>query len=84
MSTPNVDPRDVLVSLGLGNPSARAFVAGIATTGLLYFSGFPKGAFREDGSIRPFAPLTPGPDGVTEKHFLVAPIAIATAAYLFT
>ena len=76
--------RDVLVAVGLGSPISRAFVAAVASTSLFYFANFPKAAFREDGTIRPFAPLTPGPDGVTEKHFLVAPLAITTAVYLFT
>ena len=85
MSAPRpITGREVLVSLGLGHPSARAFVAGVATTGLFYFAKFPTGAFRDDGTVRPFGPLTPGPDGVTEKHFLVAPVLIATAVYLCT
>jgi hypothetical protein len=85
MSTPRpIDTRDVLVSLGLGRPSARAFVAGVAATGVFYFAKYPTGAFRDDGTVRPFGPLTPGPDGVTEKYFLVAPMLIATAVYLCT
>jgi len=79
-----VDPRDVMVSLGLGQPQSRAFCAAVAASSLFYFAGYPKDAFREDGTIRPFAPLTPGPDGVTEKHFLVIPLAVATAVFLFT
>jgi hypothetical protein len=85
MSAPRpVDPRDVLVSLGLGRPSARAFVVGVAATGIFYFAKYPSGGFRDDGTVRPFGPLTPGPDGVTDKHFLVAPMIIATAVYLCT
>lgn len=85
MSAPRpVTGREVLVSLGLGKPSARAFVAGVAATGVFYFAKYPTGAFRDDGTVRPFGPLTPGPDGVTEKHFLVAPMLIATAVYLCT
>jgi hypothetical protein len=73
-----------LAALGLGTPSARAFVAGTASLGVLYAAGYPKQAFRDDGSMRPFAPLTPGPDGVSGSHFLVLPLTIATVAFLFT
>lgn len=78
------DWRDVMVVMGLGTPASRAFVAGVAATGLLYSSGYPKEAFREDGTIKPFGPLTPGPDGVSQKHFLVLPLVVATSVYLFT
>ncbi len=73
-----------LVSLGLGKPISRAFVAGTVATSVLYASGYPKDAFRDDGSMRPFALLSPGPDGVTGKHFLVLPLGISLAVYLFT
>lgn len=75
---------EAMCALGLGKPYSRAFVAGTAATLHLYAAGFPKQAFREDGSMRPFAPLTPGPDGVTTKHFLVLPLSVALAVYLFT
>jgi hypothetical protein len=76
--------QDMAVLVGLGSPTARAFVAGTTAATTLYVAKFPKAAFREDGSMRPFKPLMPGPDGVTTKHFLVLPIAIAGAAFLFT
>ena len=75
---------DALVTLGLGSPAARAFVAGTAATSVLYASGMPKSAFRDDGTMRPFEMLTPGPDGVSLKHFLVLPVGITLAVYLFT
>ena len=78
------DWRDMAVMMGLGKPSSRAFVAFVGATAVLYAAGLPSGAFDEEGRMRPFAPLVPGPDGVTTKHFLVAPIAIATAVWLFT
>lgn len=84
MSAPPIDPRDVMVQMGLGKPPARAFCAAVAAASIFYFAGYPKGAFREDGTVRPFAPITPGPDGVTEKHFLVAPMIVATAVFLCT
>ena len=76
--------QDAMVYAGLGEPRARAFVAGIGATSLLYATGMPHAAFREDGSIKPFGPLSPGPDGVTAQHFLVLPVLIATGVYLFT
>ncbi len=80
---PQITAQDALAKLGLGTPPSRAFVIGVLAASALYLSGIPKSAFREDGSIRPFAPLTPGPDGVN-CHFLVCPLAIASAAFLFT
>ena len=76
--------KDVAVTIGLGTPVSRAFVAAVGVTALLYIAGQPKAAFTEDGAIRPFAPLSPGPDGVTTKHFLVLPAAVTLAVFLFT
>ena len=78
------DWRDVMVMFGLGQPAARAFVAGVGATALLYATGYPGEAFREDGGIKPLSLLSPGPDSVGAKHFLVLPVAIAGAVYLFT
>lgn len=78
------DWRDVMVLVGLGQPLARAFVAGVGTATLLYATGTPSAGFRDDGSIKPFSLLSPGPDSVGSKHFLVLPVAIAGAVYLFT
>lgn len=75
--------RGAMVALGLSNPVARAFVAGTACTGLAYLSGKPSDCFREDGSIKPFAPLSSELDA-TFTHFLVLPLTVATAVYLFT
>ena len=76
--------RDVLSKVGLAYPGARAFVAGVAVTSLLYCTGLPKGAFDEDGNIRPFSLMSAGPDAVCTKHFLVCPIAVTAAVFLFT
>lgn len=76
--------RDVLSKIGLGTPTARAFVAGVAVTSVLYLAGCPKAAFDEDGNIRAFAPLSEGPDAVTLKHFLCIPCAVTAAVFLFT
>ena len=83
-ASPTITAKDALVALGLGRPVARSFVAAVAVAGGMYIVGKPNDAFTDDGAIRPFAPLTPGPDGVTFKHFLVVPLVAATAVYLFT
>ncbi|KAL3919537.1 MAG: hypothetical protein SGPRY_005593 [Prymnesium sp.] len=74
--SPKIGITDVL---GLGSPSARAFVAFVASAAALYAVGLPRDAFDESGNIRPFEPLTSGPDGVLAKHFLVLPTAVAAA-----
>lgn len=76
--------RQALGALGLGSPIARAFVAFTATASILYASGVPKQAFDDQGIVLPFAPLAPDGLGVTYSHFLVVPVGIATAVYLFT
>lgn len=76
--------QDAAVAVGLGTPTSRAFVAAVAATGILYATGYPGDAFREDGSLRPFSPLSPGPDGVLSTHFLVLPVVIAGGVFLFT
>ena len=78
------DWRDVMVMFGLGQPSSRAFVAGVGAATLAYVASFPAEAFREDGSLAPSALLSPGPDSVGSKHFLVIPAVVAGAVYLFT
>jgi len=77
------DVRGVLVKMGLGKPQSRAMCGGILAAGVLLLAGRPKAAFREDGSMRPFKPLSAEPDA-TYTHFLLGPIAIAAACYLFT
>ena len=70
--------------LGLGTPVSRAFVAFVASATALYAAGLPKEAFDEQHNIRPFEPLTSGPNGVLTQHFLVLPTAIATAVFFFS
>ena len=82
--SPQISVTDALVVLGLGQPTSRAFVAFVASASALYAAGVPKEAYDDSGNIRPFEPLTSGPDGVSTKHFLVLPVAIATAVWLFT
>ena len=73
----------ILVKVGLGQPSARAFCAGTLAAGVAYLAGFPKASFREDGSMKPLKYLSPEPDAVT-THFLLVPLSVGVAAYLFT
>jgi hypothetical protein len=75
---------EMMARTGMGSAWSRCFVAGVGVAALLYCVGFPKEGFREDGSIRPCSLLTPGPDGVLSKHFLVAPLVVATAVVLFS
>lgn len=75
--------RGMLVKMGLAQPSSRAFVAGVTAAGLLYISGKPNAAFREDGSMKPFSLISSELDATT-THFLLLPSAVAIAAFLFT
>ena len=86
MSAPPKPPDypSVMASIGLGQPISRAFVAAVATASLFYLTSFPKDAFREDGTCRPFALFVPGPDSVTGKHFLVAPLIVGATVFLVT
>ncbi|AUL80787.1 hypothetical protein [Pleurochrysis sp. endemic virus 1b] len=77
------DTRGAMVALGLGNPVTRAFVAGSIAAGVAYSSSFPQAAFREDGTIKPFKWVSPEPDA-TLTHFLLFPLVVAGATFLFT
>jgi len=77
------DVRGQLVKMGLAKPINRAVAGGTIAAGILYLTSTPKAAFREDGSMRPFKPLSAEPDA-TYTHFLLGPLAVAAALYLFT
>ena len=77
------DLRGLLVQMGLGQPSSRAFVVGSIVGTAAFLSGFPAASFREDGSIKPAKLVSHEPDA-TNTHFLLVPLAAAAAAYLFT
>ena len=77
------DWKGIMVKVGLGQPSSRAFVIAILATGIAYITRMPQASFREDGSMKAFKLLSPEPDA-TLQHFLLVPVAAATAAYLFT
>ncbi len=73
----------ILVKFGLATPMSRAFVAASLTGVAAYAVGFPRGAFDEDGEMRPFRRLSKSPHA-TYSHFLLVPVVAGTAAYLFT
>jgi hypothetical protein len=75
--------RGILVYVGLGNPLARAFVAGTVVGLGLYVAKMPTASFDEKGQMRPFKPLSKAPNA-TNAHFLAAPLGAAAAAFLFT
>lgn len=75
--------RGVAVSVGLGTPLARAITAGVITGTISYVAKYPSEAFRRDGSLRPHASLSMAPDA-TGKHFILMPLGVAVAVYLFT
>ena len=77
------DLRGMLVQMGLGQPSSRAFVVGSIVGAGAFLAGFPAAAFREDGSMKPAKLVSHEPDA-TNTHFLLVPLAAAAAAYLFT
>ena len=77
------DWKGIMVKVGLGQPSSRAFVIATLATGIAYITRMPQASFREDGSMKAFKLLSPEPDA-TLQHFLLVPVAAATAAYLFT
>ena len=77
------DWKGIMVKVGLGQPASRAFVIATLATGIAYITRMPQASFREDGSMKAFKLLSPEPDA-TLQHFLLVPVAAATAAYLFT
>lgn len=75
--------RGLLVKMGLGSPSSRAFVAGGVTAAVLFATTTPKAAFTDEGEMRPWSVLSPHPSA-TQVHFLAYPLGVAAAVYLFT
>lgn len=74
---------DLMVKLGLATPMSRAFVAGSTAVGLAYLAGYPKTAFRDNGTLKPFGFMGSGPDKGT-PDFLYLPVAVAAVAFLCT
>lgn len=74
----------LMVYLGLATPLSRAFVAGVGVAAIQYVTKTPNAAFDEDGAMRQWSLMYPHNPEATDKHFLILPIGIATAAYFFT
>ena len=75
--------RGVLVAAGLRTPSQRALTAFLVTGAITYAMKYPKEAFRTDGTMRP-ARITSNTADATDRHFLLTPLAVASATFLFT
>ena len=74
----------ILVYLGLGQPTARAFVAGTLAGLVAYTLKWPSQAFEEEtNEMRPFKLLSQAPHA-TYNHFLAVPLTVGTLAFIFT
>jgi hypothetical protein len=76
--------RGLLVHYGLGTPAARAVSAAIVAGGVSYALRRPAHCFRRNGTMRPLAGLSPELDAAGYDHFLLIPVVVGTAAFLFT
>ena len=76
--------RGLMVYLGLASPLSRAFVTGAGVAAIQYVTKAPTAAFDEDGAIRPWSLMNPQNPESTDQHFLIVPLGVATAVYLFT
>tara|TARA_Y100000748_G_scaffold36550_1_gene27082 strand:+ start:57 stop:329 length:273 start_codon:yes stop_codon:yes gene_type:complete len=76
--------RGLMVYLGLASPLSRAFVAGASVAAIQYVTKTPSAAFDEDGAIRQWSLVFPQSPEATDQHFLILPIGVASAVYLFT
>lgn len=77
--------RGLLVHWGLGSPAARAVSCGIVAGGCSYALRRPAHCFRRNGQMRPLAALSPELDAAPlAGHFLLIPLVVGTAAFLFT
>ena len=76
--------RGVMVAAGLGAPMSRALTAAMLTGVVSYSMKLPRRAFRSDGSLRPSVHTGSYAPDDTDMHFLLTPLAVGTAVYLFT
>lgn len=76
-------PRGMMVKLGLGSPGARAITSAALAATVAYAVGFPASSFNKDKSLKYWSLVKPGPDS-THAHFLVVPLVVGTAVFLFT
>ena len=70
--------RCVLYECNLGKPSQRCVCAAVVTAGAMYALGYPKSAFREDGSMRDVK------ETGYRKHFLLTQVVLGVAVGLLT
>jgi len=63
--------------MGLGSPMSRFVCAALASGLVTYTLKVPMDAFREDGTLRPAGQGS-------APHFLLIPLTVGTAVYLFT
>jgi len=75
--------KGVCVAVGLGSPPKRGECALLLTGAVAYALKFPRSAFRPDGTMRP-SRLTSRAADATDRHFLLTPLAVGAAVYLFT
>ena len=73
----------MLVHFGLGSPYKRGICAAVSAGIVCYALGYPRASFRSDGSMRPHASLSDAHDS-TRKHFLLTPLLVGGAVFLFT
>jgi hypothetical protein len=75
--------KGILVTCGLGTPLQRATCAFLTTGAIAYAIKFPRDAFRPDGTMRPSTMSSRAADA-TDRHYLLTPLTVATAVFLFT
>jgi hypothetical protein len=75
--------RDILVTVGLGTPLRRAATVLGISLALAYLGRMPDGAWDDEGEMRPFKLISQDPEA-TYNHFLVVPVALTAAVYLFS
>ena len=76
--------RGLMVYLGLASPLSRAFVAGAGVSAIQYLTKTPNAAFDEGGALRQWSLFSPQNPEATDQHFLILPLGVAAAVYLFT
>ena len=76
--------RGVMVSMGLGTPGKRALTAMLATGAVAYVTKYPQAAFRADGTMKPARITGSAAADAADRHFLLTPLTVGVAVYLFT
>ena len=73
----------LLVKMGLGTQRSRACVGAAVASLVAYAFKMPSCAFRKDGTLKPYAPVSFEPDA-THAHFLLVPVVAAGICYYCT